>query len=87
MSRIHRVIMPRLDQVLCPHELEFSSVPANRDVLVDGTLVRPGTAQTADGSAPDGLQFFSRGGRPARWALSPGGWWCLLVWAPELPTK
>jgi len=54
VSRIHRVIMPRLDQVLCPHELEFSSVPANRDVLVDGTLVRPGTAQTADGSAPDG---------------------------------
>ena len=83
MSRIHRVIMPRLDQVLCPHEFEFSSVRANRDVLVDGTLVRPGTAQTADGSAPDGPQFFSRGGRPARWALSPGGWWCLLVWAPE----
>ncbi|MEV0794776.1 hypothetical protein [Kribbella sp. NPDC050459] len=56
------MIMPRLDQVLCQHEPELSSVFANRDLLVDGTLVRPGTAQTAGGSAPDGLQFFSRGG-------------------------
>ena len=62
MSRIHRVIMPRLDQVLCQHEPELSSVSANRDVLVDGTLVRPGTMQAADRSAPDGLQFSSRDG-------------------------
>ena len=62
VSRIYQVIMPRLDQVLCQHEPELSSVSANRDVLVDGTLVRPGTMQAADRSAPDGLQFSSRDG-------------------------
>jgi hypothetical protein len=36
VSRIYRSIMPLLDQVLCLHE---SGVFANREVLVDGTLL------------------------------------------------
>jgi hypothetical protein len=42
VSRIYRSIMPLLDQVLCVHEPGLTSVFANRDVLVDGTLVPTG---------------------------------------------
>jgi hypothetical protein len=52
VSRIYGSIMPQLDQVLCLHEPELTSVFVNREVLVDGTLVPPGTARTASTTIP-----------------------------------
>ena len=42
VSRIYRAVVPLLDQVLCLHEPELTSVFANREVIVDGTLVPTG---------------------------------------------
>jgi hypothetical protein len=39
--------MPLLDQVLCLHEPALPSVFANREVLLDGTLVPTGNRGTA----------------------------------------
>ncbi len=40
VSRVHRRLLPLLDQVLCPHQPAFLGVLANREILVDGTDIR-----------------------------------------------
>ena len=48
MSRSYRCVMPLLDQVLCVHEPDISSVIANRVPLVDGTDIPTGNRKNAD---------------------------------------